>query len=128
MTKLNLSKGALNNYYLGDNLLSHQKCFKEGFAVYSTSGIISSILICLQDGYEGFSVFKGQVLFNDIVLDMTSDNNLGYFNGFFGKPYELWCDEVEQCTQYFIGKFQIEIIWNVENQSALTYLSISSDS
>lgn len=129
--KLDLSKGLLNSYRLGSSFkpevecLNHQKCFKEGFAVYSTSALISSILICFQEGYEGFSVFKGDVLFNEIMLNITIDRSLEYFNGIFGKPYEFWCDEVEQCAQYSINKYEIEIVWNIENQSRLTYLSIS---
>lgn len=107
-------------HFEGENFHNKEK----GFAINTYRGLISSILICLKNGYEEFKQFQGTVIVFGAEYSFNDSTTQNEIESAFGVPDDFWNDGVEKCLEYNLGGFDIEAVWNVEGDEYLKYLSI----
>lgn len=102
--------------------------FKKGYGIYLANNQISTIVIYLREGYEKFNAFTGAIIFNKNEYFFDKNTTFEEVISIFGQPKDQWNDRVEMCAEYSKKNlnqgFDIEILWHVDGDFSLDYISI----
>jgi hypothetical protein len=128
---LDLNSATILDYRLGmvapsefNNESQYNK--EDGYAINIYKECISSLFICLREGYENFSPFIGSVIAFGKEYYFDDHTTQEEILAAFGKPIESWNDGVEKGVDYSIGDHDVEVVWNVDGDQYLKYISIEN--
>jgi len=127
--ELNLDYGLLTNFKLGEK---HNEClaepfvqsFEYGYSIGLENFTVSSIMVILRAGYEGFNAFCGPVISNGNSYYFSSSSTVSDLVDVLGKPFDTWNDGVEKCSMFNLNGICLEAIWHIDSFESLDYLCI----
>ncbi len=130
---LNIDTLSILDYKLGNKVPvefkdNYYQNFNEGYGIYLANNQISTIVIYLREGYEKFNAFTGAIIVNENKYYFDKNTTFEEIVSIFGKPKDHWNDGVEMCAEYSKKNqnqsFEIEILWHVDGEVSLDYISI----
>lgn len=96
----------------------------EGYSINLHEGEVSSLFTCFLSGYNGFQCFSGYLKINNDLFDLNSSTTISEIKSKLGKPTNEWSDGVESCLEYLRDGLFVEVVWNIENEEVLQYISV----
>jgi len=126
----NIDKGSLSEHKLGDQAGTYCGNSDKGYAMnaYSDDLRLSNIIVYFRKGYGQFNVFNGAIIINGNKYYFDEHTTFEEITSAFGSPDNQWNDGVERCVEYnkkgVNRDFDIEIIWHINGEVTLDYISV----
>lgn len=127
--QFNIDNGSLGSYHVGSRPPTklnneHFHNYDDGYSIAIFENVISAILVCFRNGYRDFKKFKGDVVIQGNNYELGTNSSLEDIISIFGNPNVHWNDGVEECVEYQLDECEVEIIWHVDGEITLDYISI----
>ncbi len=126
----NIDKGSLSKHKLGDEVGAYCGNSDKGYAMnsYRDDLRLSNIVVYFRKGYGDFNVFNGSIMINGNEYHFDKHTTFEEITSAFGSSDNQWNDGVEMCVEYnkkgVNRDFDIEIIWHVDGEVTLDYISV----
>lgn len=131
----NIDRGSIANYIIGEPLeadlesIGPSEQAQKGFSIYEKNGLVAGITVFFRSGYLGHDnkSYEGNISFDGHDVDLSYKSTPENVVSILGPPNEQWNDGVEMCMIFLLGGKEIEVIWNVDKEKVLEYISVSKD-
>ena len=125
---LDLDVGSIDGFAIGSSENARRNVNSmnnpgKGYSINLHEGKVTSLFTCFLSGYNGFQCFTGSIKINNDLFEFNSSTTIDEINSRFGNPTNEWNDGIESCLEYSKAELFIEVVWSVENEVVLQYIS-----